>query len=267
METVRSKDGTAIAFERHGKGPALFIVAGALSDRRAGSKIAGLLSGEFTAYSYDRRGRGDSGDTAPYRVEREIEDLAALIEHAGGPALVFGHSSGAVLALKAAERLPSIRKLAVYEPPFITDSKREPLPQDFPDNLSGMLETGRSGEAVEYFLTVAVQVPAPAVQQMRQSPAWAEMEKLAPTLLYDLRILGGDMSGRPPAAVNWKALRIPVLAMDGGASPGWARAAVEAVAGLLPDARRSTLEGQTHGADPAVLAPVLAKFFRSDGRE
>lgn len=263
METARSKDGTAIAFERAGNGPPLFIVSGALSDRRTAATLAELLSGEFAVYRYDRRGRGDSGDTPPYQVEREIEDLAALIEPAGGPAMVFGHSSGAVLALKAAEHLPVIRKLAIYEPPFITDTRREPLPDDFPTKLSGLLDNGKRGEAVEYFLTVAVQVPAAAVQQMRKSPSWGEMEKLAHTLVYDLRVLGGDMSGKAPKAVDWASLEIPVLAMEGGSSPEWARTAVETVTRLLPGGQRRTLEGQTHGADPALLAPVLAQFFRN----
>ncbi len=131
MNTMTSKDGTTIAFERSGEGPPLVVVGGALNDRHAAATLAGLLAPNFTVYAYDRRGRGDSGDTPPYAVEREVEDLQALVEEAGGTAFVLGHSSGAVLALEAAAATPGITKLVLYEPPFIVDDSRPPLPDDY----------------------------------------------------------------------------------------------------------------------------------------
>ncbi|HUX11673.1 MAG TPA: alpha/beta hydrolase [Spirochaetia bacterium] len=261
MENVVSKDGTSIAYEREGSGPAIFIVAGALSDRRAAKAVSQILSKDFVVYTYDRRGRGDSGDTPPYAVEREVEDLAALIDAAGGPALVFGHSSGAVLALEAASRLKQIERLAIYEPPFITDATRAPVPADYVQTIDELIRSGRRGDAIEYFMTVAVGTPAGAVAGMRQSPYWPGMEKIAHTLIYDGMIMGDTMSGGPLGTTRWSSLAIPVLVMDGGASPTWARNSVEIVARLLPNGGRRTLEGQTHGADPAILAPVLARFF------
>jgi pimeloyl-ACP methyl ester carboxylesterase len=119
-QRVCSADGTMIAFERAGQGPALILITGGLTDRTVTRSVAAELAPRFTVYAYDRRGRGSSGDTAPYSAEREVEDLAAVIGAAGGPALVFGHSSGAVLALEAAARGLAITKLAAYEPPYLT---------------------------------------------------------------------------------------------------------------------------------------------------
>src|SRR6266496_3829270 len=172
MRKVHSKDGTTIAFDWSGEGPAIILVGGALSDRSAGTQLAAHLAPHFTVYTYDRRGRGESGDTAPYAIAREVEDIDALINEAGGSAFVFGHSSGAVLALEAARLLPTkITKLALYEPPFIIDDSRPPAPQDYVPHLMELVSSGRRGEAVEYFMTV-VGTPAEMVAQMRQSPMW-----------------------------------------------------------------------------------------------
>lgn len=257
---VTSDDGTTISFDRSGEGAAVILVGGALSDRSAAGPLAALLARRFTVFSYDRRGRGDSGDTPPYAVEREVEDIGALIAEAGGSASVFGHSSGAALALEAARGLP-ITKLALYEPPFIVDDSRLPLPSDYVTRLTELVSTGRRGDALEYFLVTGPGVPADAVAQMRAAPSWPAMEQVAHTLAYDGTVMGDTMSGRPLPIDRWSSVRMPVLVMDGGASPAWARNAVRALADALPHAERRTLEGQTHGADPEVLAPVLEVFF------
>ena len=257
-----SKDGTAIAFDRTGNGPAIILVGGALSNRSAGAPLAALLASHFTVFTYDRRGRGDSGDTSHYAVEREVEDIEALIEEAGGSAFLFGHSSGAVLALEAARLLPTrVTKLAMYEPPFIIDNSRPPLPADYQEQLMERLAAGRRGDAVEYFMTDAVGVPAEILAQMRHSPMWPALERVAHTLPYDATIMGDNMAGNPLPPKQWASVTVPVLVMDGGASPAWARNAVQGLTDVLPDARRRTLEGQTHTVAPEALAPVLEEFF------
>lgn len=261
MDTVRSKDGTVIAYDRVGNGPPLVLVAGALTDRRVAMPLATLLSARFAVYSYDRRGRGDSGDTRPYAVEREIEDLAAVIADAGGSALVYGHSSGGALALRAAAAGLAIARLAVYEPPFVVDGTREPLPATHLTDVEALLAAGRRGEAVETFMLTGPRTSPAVVAQMRQSPWWPAMEAMAGTLVYESAVMGDMMGGSPAPLGRFRSLRIPVLAMDGGASPDWARNAVAALVETIPGAERITLAGQTHAADPAVLAPVLEAFF------
>jgi pimeloyl-ACP methyl ester carboxylesterase len=264
METVHSKDDTPIAFDRVGRGPSVILVGGALSDRSAGAPIAGLLSQRFTVITFDRRGRGDSGDAATYAVEREVEDLGALVAEADGAASVFGHSSGAVLALEGAVRGLPITKLALYEPPFIVDDSRPLLPEDYERRLTELISSGRRGDAVELFMTAAVGVPPEMVAQMRNSPMWPAMEALAHTLPYDGAIMGDTMDGNPASMKRWASVTVSTLAMDGGASPEWARNAVRALVEVLPDAQHLTLEGQTHAADPEVVAPVLERFFARD---
>jgi len=261
MKKVRSRDGTEIAFEKSGAGPALILVGGALSNRAAASPLSGLLSPSFSVVAYDRRGRGDSGDAASYAVEREIEDLEAVIAEAGGTAFVFGHSSGAALALEGARRGLGVSRLALYEPPFIVDRTRTPVADDFPGRIKQLLASERRGEAVELFMTQAVLVPPGVVAAMKASPMWPGLQALAHTLTYDIEVMGRDMSGRPLAKGRWASATMPTLVMDGGASPSWVRNAVEAIAAALPNARRLTLEGQNHGAAPDVLAPVLKDFF------
>jgi pimeloyl-ACP methyl ester carboxylesterase len=261
METVRSKDGTIIAFDRVGRGPSVIVVGGALSDRSAGAPLAGLLSQGFTVITFDRQGRGDSGDAAAYAVDREVEDLGALVAEAGGAASVFGHSSGAVLALEGAVRGLPITRLAVYEPPFIIDDSRPPPPEDYVPRLTELISGGHRRDAVELFMTAAVGVPAEMVVQMRDSPMWPAMEALAHTLPYDNAVMGDTMEGNPASMKRWASVTVSTLAMDGGASPEWARNAVRALVEVLPDAQRLTLEGQTHAAAPEVVAPVLEKFL------
>lgn len=259
--SVRSADDTPIAFDRTGDGPPLILVGGALSDRTSAAPLAALLTPRFTVYAVDRRGRGDSGDTPPYAVEREVEDLEALIDDAGGSAFVFGHSSGAALAIEAAVRGLPILKLALYEPPFIVDDSRAPLPDDYVRTLQELASTGRPGDAVAYFMTTGVGLPSETVEQMRHAPMWPVMEALAHTLVYDGAVMGTNMSGRPLPHEWASAVTMPTLVMDGGNSPTWQTHAVDALGALLPDVRRRTLEGQDHGADPEVLAPILTDFF------
>jgi pimeloyl-ACP methyl ester carboxylesterase len=261
METVTSADGTSIAYERAGEGPPLIVVGGAMSDRTAAAPLAELLSSRCTVFAYDRRGRGDSGDTTPYAPERELQDLAALIEAAGGSAWIHGHSSGAVLALEAAAHGLPITRLALYEPPFMIDDSRPPVPDDFVATLEALVASDRRGDAVAYFMTTGVGLPSEMVERGRNEPAWPGLERLAHTLAYDGRIMGDTMSGRPLPAERWSSVTIPVLVLDGGRSPEWQRNAARALAGVLPDTEHRTFEGQTHGVDPEVLAPVLREFL------
>ena len=262
MQTTTSNDGTTIAYDRSGEGPALIIVNGAMSERASSAELAGVLAPDFTVYAYDRRGRGDSTDTLPFAPEREVEDLAAMIKAAGGSAFVFGHSSGAVLTLRAALAGLSIPKLAVYEPPFIVDDSRPAAPSDYVEYLNELLAAGRNGDAIEYFMVDAVLTPREAVAQMRNSPWWPGMEKLAPTIPYDGAIMGETMSGTTGPIQQFAALSIPVLVMDGGASPDWMHHGVQALVSALHDATYHTLAGQDHGAAPSLVAPELVSFFK-----
>ncbi len=167
---VISKDDTAIAFDQSGQGPVVILVGGALGDRSASEPLAALVAEHFTVLNYDRRGRGESGDTLPYAVEREIEDIDALIKEGGGSAFVLGGSSGAVLALEASARGLAIKKLALYEPPFIIDESRPPLPKDYVTQLNEMIAAGQRGDAVAFFMTKAVGMPAEAIVPMRRTP-------------------------------------------------------------------------------------------------
>ena len=261
MNTVTSEDGTTIAFDRSGEGPAVLLIGGALNDRHAAATLAGLLAPSFTTYAYDRRGRGDSGDTPPYAVEREIEDLQALVDDAGGSAFAFGHSSGAVLALEAAAVMVGITRLALYEPPFIVDDSRLPVPDDYVERLAELATTGRRGEAIEYFMINGVGLAPDAVAPMKDSSFWPAIEAVAHTLPYDSAVMGDTLSGEPLQAHRWDRATIPTLVIDGGASPEWQRNAVQALVDVLPDARRLTMDGQTHEVDPALLAPVLTRFL------
>jgi pimeloyl-ACP methyl ester carboxylesterase len=267
MPTVASKDGTPIAYDQSGQGPAVVLVSPAFSTRADEGSLAAALAPDFTAFAYDRRGRGDSGDTPPYSVEREIEDLEVVIDAAGGSAFIFGHSSGAVLALDAALVLPTkITKLTLYEPPFIIDASRPPMPEDFASHLTELIAAGHHGDAVEYWQT-NLGIPAEAIAQMRVSPMWAELEALAPTLPYDAAIMDGTQRGDPLPLRQWASVTVPTLVMDGTTMMGredfhtFMRHGADALASILPNARRRILDGQDHGPAAEALAPVLKAFF------
>lgn len=270
MSKVRSKDGTGIVYDRTGEGPAVIMVTGALANRAAvarSNQAAGDydLSRYFTVFAYDRRGRGESGDTAPYAVEREVEDIDALITEAGGSAFVFGHSSGAVLALEAARLLPTrITKLAVYEPPFIIDNSRPPVPEDYTTRIKELVSAGRRGEAVEYFMTKAVGVPSEGVAKMQNGPMWPGLEAMAHTLVYDGLILGDTMQGNPASLQRWASVSVPTLVMDGGNSPAYMHNSAERLTAILPQAQHRRFAGQDHGVSNEVLVPALVEFFTQD---
>ncbi|MGH2683154.1 MAG: alpha/beta fold hydrolase [Actinomycetota bacterium] len=257
METVTSKDGTTIAFDRLGEGPPVILVCGGSTDRMANTPLAALLASQFTVFNYDRRGRGDSGDTAPYAVEREVEDIDAVITAADGSACLYGTSSGAALALEAAASGLAITKLALWEPPFILDESRRP-PADTAKTYTELVSEGRRGDAVEYFMSKVVGLPPEFVAQARSAPFWAAQEALAHTLAYDATIMG-DYSLPAERAASVKA---PTLVIDGEASFAGMGEAAQALADVLPDGQRRTLEGQEHNVDPAVLAPALVEFFK-----
>lgn len=260
MDTVHSKDGTRIAYETTGSGPVLVCVGGALNDRGSAAPLAELLAPHLTVVTYDRRGRGGSGDTAPYAVEREIEDLAAVIDAAGGTAAVYGLSSGAVLALRAAAQGLPITRLALYEPPFTPDEPdRTRHARDHAAELTRRLAEGRPGDALEQFMT-NVGMPAELVGQMRHAPMWPALEALAPTLAYDSAVMDDAAGGVLPAATA-AAVTAPALVLAGGASPAWMRDAASRLAGLLPAGTYRSLDGQTHDVAPDVLAPVLGEFL------
>lgn len=260
-DTVTSKDGATIAYDRCGEGPALVLVDGATATQAYDAALATALAPHFSVFAYDRRGRGDSGDTPPYAVEREIEDLAAVIEATGGPAFALGQSSGAVLALRAAAAGLPITKLAVYEPPFIVDDSRPPIPDDYVEHLDALVDEGRRLDAWAYFMTAAVGMPQAMVDGMLAEPWMQGMEAVARTIAYDGRVMGDTMSGRPLSPEPWSRITMPVLVMDGGASPAFMHSAARSLVSHLPRAEYRTLEGQDHGPADDVLAPALVDFF------
>jgi pimeloyl-ACP methyl ester carboxylesterase len=261
MDTVTSSDGTTIAFDRSGEGPPVIVVGGATCDRAMTRPLAEQLAQHFTVINYDRRGRGDSGDTAPYAVEREVEDLGALIAEAGGTASVYGHSSGAGLVLHAAAHGLPITRLVLHEPPYVPDTEEERrISREYAENLKTILAEDRRGDAVELFMTT-VGMPQEMVGQMRKQPWWAGMEAIAPTLAYDSEVMG-DISRGGTIPVDLVArVTSPSLVLCGGASPGWMIDIGRQVADALPNGRLGVLEGQEHVVPPEVLVPVLEEFF------
>lgn len=262
VQTISSKDGTVIAFDRLGDGPPLVIVGGTLGDRTQQAPLAALLAKHFTVHNYDRRAHGQSGDRPPYTPEHEFEDLEAIIDATGGSAFVYGTSGCAVLALHAAASGlgPKMKKLALWEPAYqFGGSLVQPgdnRPQAYKQQLSELGAAGRHGDMVELFMTEAVGLPAQFVAPMRHSPWWPAQEALAPTLLYDAELMG-DFAIAPERIGS---VTVPTLVMDGATTPSLSQAA-QAVAEALPNAERRTLEGQQHNVDPATIAPVLSAFF------
>jgi pimeloyl-ACP methyl ester carboxylesterase len=256
VEKVQSADGTQIAFERSGEGPPLVLVQGAFNDRTSSVDLAGQLGADFTVYAFDRRGRGDSDQGGAYAVEREVEDLAAVLDAAalraaGAPAAVYGHSSGACLAAEAAARGVPMQALALYEPPYGTGASLE-----FAAELTALAAAGQASVVAEKFLRITG-VSLQALEQMKQAPYWPRMTSFAGTLPYDV-----TLASRPlPAGLAGAGF--PVLALAGGASPDWAGAAAKAIAAAAPAGRSQLLADQTHNVAPGLLAPVLTEFFLS----
>ncbi|SMB97588.1 alpha/beta fold hydrolase [Deinococcus hopiensis] len=261
LKTVWSFDGTRIAYDRLGKGTPVILIGGALNDRMSQRQIAMRLAPNFSAVCYDRRQRGESGDTArglggvQERVKREIGDLRALLQDVGGSAFLFGFSSGAALALQAAVELP-IDRLALWEAPYRQDPDAPERQRVYSEHLEALVSAGRRGDAAQHFMTLTG-TPAERIAQSRSAPWWSKVETLAPSLVYDAAAMG---DGRVPVEVAAR-VQAKTLVLAGGMSSPWMRDSAEALAAALPDAQVEILEGQNHMVDPAMIAPKLVQFF------
>lgn len=258
VDEVRSQDGTPIAFERSGRGPALIIIDGALCSRAFGpsARLATRLAPHFTVYRYDRRGRGQSGDTRPYAPAREVDDIAALVREAGSSAALLGLSSGAALALEAAASIPGIGRVVAYEPPYVDDTG-ERGGDRFEAALHRFVAAGDRGGAVKYFMRDMVGVPAPFVVFMRLMPwIWRRLEAVAHTLPYDAAVMTGFRIPRARLAT----IAVPVLVLNGSKTDPRLRDAARVIANAIPGARHGELAGQTHNVNPGVLAPAAVAF-------
>ena len=257
MNTAMSADGTQLAYDRFGKGSPLVMIAGAFNDRGTTEPLSRALAEDFSVLNYDRRGRGDSGDTTPYAVQREIDDLAALIDEAGGTTAVFGYSSGANLAVKAAATGLSISKLALYEPVFNPDDTYPTLPEDLSDHLTALVTAGRRDEAVELYQTVAVGMPEEVVAQMRNAPFRPALETIAHTLAYDAAVVGDRLL--PSELMS--SVQTLTLVIRGEQTAPFMREAARTVADALPNGQLVTLAGQGHDIDPQATAAVIREFL------
>ena len=263
MKTVTSKDGTTIAYDQSGKGPVVILVDGALQYRafdQGMAQLADLLSQHFTVIHYDRRGRGDSTDTQPYALEREIEDIETIIDEVGGSAYLYGISSGAALAMHAAIKLgDKVKKLAMYEPPYNDDEAAQQVWNDYTKKLAELLAADRKGDAVRHFMML-VGASREDVEGIRQTPMWPLWESIAPTLAYDhIAVLGED--GIVPVKQAAR-IAVPVLVMNGGASFPFMHTTAVALADAMPKGQHRTLDGQTHEVAAEAIAPVLIEFFK-----
>ena len=259
MQTVKSKDGTSIAYDRVGAGPVVIVVDGALSTRGGKADLARLLSERFTVYSYDRRGPGDSGDTQPYAVDREIEDIETLIDAAGGTAFLYGHSSGGCLAMDATVELSGkVGKLAMYEAPYNDDPAAQKAWGEYLTRLTELLESDRRGDAVALFMAL-VGTPSAQIEGMRQAPFWAGLEAIAPTLAYDHTAIMGKHGSIPTERAA--RIRVPTLVISGTRGLPFMLETARTLSRTIPGAELRTLDGQAHDVHADVLAPVLAEFF------
>jgi len=267
--TLTSKDGTTIAYEVQGSGPAVILVNTVAEDRTALAGLAGALAKDFTVVTFDRRGRGGSGDPQPYDPAREIEDIDALIDTlidtAGGSAALVSGSAGCVLALDAATALGAkVTGLYLYEPPFIVSDARPPVPADYVAHQEALVAAGKRSEAVEYFMTAALLIPAEWVEQMKQTPMWDRMAALAHTFAYDGRIVQGLQDGRPLPRDRW-SVKAPIRVMVGANSPEFFAEGAHALAGILPDVTVEMLPGHDHSAfwtEPEAVAASIRAFLK-----
>ncbi|WP_127793102.1 alpha/beta fold hydrolase [Agromyces sp. LHK192] len=267
--TVASADGTGIAYSAWGDGDPIVIIDGATAYRAntpENAEAAELLADRFRVVAYDRRGRGDSADTPPYAVEREWEDLAAVIADAGNgrPVTVFGWSSGGLLALNAVQAGLEVARLALFEPPVIVDAARPPLPADYVERLDAAVAEGRPGDAVALFMTAAAGLPEDMVDGMRSAEFWPSLEAIAHTIAYDGRQVGDTMSGRPLRDGLWDRVGVPVLVMHGADTWPHLASGAEAVARHLPSATLRVVPGENHTTTPDVLAHALRGFVAGD---
>lgn len=259
--TVLSADGTSIAYDLLGSGLPAVVVGGATCDRARTADTAAALAEHFTVVNYDRRGRGDSGDTLPYAVSREIDDLAALLAEVGGSAFVYGHSSGAALVLRALAAGLPITRAVLHEPPYGPESAAGSA-RSYRASLLELLEAGRRDDALALFFTITG-VPEPMVDEWRTQPWWAGTSALAPTLAYDSAVMDDAAGGTAPLAIA-RTIATPTLVLVGGASPDWMVATDRALAAALPAGELQILEGEEHVVAPKILAPVLSDYFRKE---
>jgi pimeloyl-ACP methyl ester carboxylesterase len=257
IQTVTSRDGTTLGAEVTGSGPAVVLISGGSVDRGANNGLAAVLANDFTVWNFDRRGRGDSGDTLPYAVDREIEDVKAVIEAAGGHAHLYGTSSGAGLALEAAAAGANVDRLVLWEPPYSVDPAGRP-PADSAERLERMVAEGRRDDAATFFMVEMVGLPADFANFARTQPWWQGQLTLAHTLAYDARIMGDYAVPTETAA----RVTAPTLILTGGASFALFRPTAEALVAAMPNASTVVLEGQEHNVDPGVLGPAMAEFLR-----
>jgi hypothetical protein len=269
VTTVTSPDGTSIATESLGAGPVIVIVDPAMSTRREAAKLASHLAATFTAVTYDRRGRGESGDGSPDGADpaREIEDIDTVIQASGGSAILFGSSSGAVLALEAATRLgiDRVRGVVLYEPPFIVDDSRPPLPSDLPARVAAEVARGDRSRAVRSFFVEAVGVPAPMVAIMRLLPMWRRAKEVVPTTRYDFAVLDGTQRGTPLPAGRWSAMRAPGLVLVGSKSEAFFHAGARALEHAVPTVRYESVQGAHHGSPQMAPAPIARRIIQEFG--
>lgn len=258
METVKSADGTVIAYDRTGNGPALIVSVGAFCTRHTFAAPAELTR-RFTVVTYDRRGRGDSGDTQPFAAEREYEDLAAIAAATGPePPFVFGHSSGAAIALRAAAAGLPVAGIVAYEAPFLNEDTPAPA-VDPAEHIRQLVSSGRRREAVTFWMKEVVRLPDEVLAQLDGAPWVADLEPLTPTLPYDLAVTDG---GVPTSELG--RITVPVLILGGKNSPGWFQRSVAEQAAATPGAQLRMLDGYDHNAPPEVIAPILTGFFGAD---
>jgi len=265
-KSVKSKDSTTIAYERTGTGPIVILVSAALADRGGTRRLAKHLSEHFTVINYDRRGRGASTNTQPYAPSREVEDIEALINDSGGAAFLFGSSSGSVLALDAANQLGTkVRKLFMYEPPFIVDNSRPAIPDGLSCEISGLVAEGRRNDAVRLFFTKGMGIPGPGVTAMRfLMPGWSRMAGMAQTVPYDLSVLAGTQTGQPLPINRWVNVHASTLICVGGRSEPFFHIGAKALSQMLPNAEYRSLAGMNHGSvllAPKNLAATAKEFF------
>jgi pimeloyl-ACP methyl ester carboxylesterase len=258
--TIVSNDGTPIVVDRAGSGPAVVLIGGGPTNRSAASGLADILSEQLTVFNYDRRGRGDSGDTPPYSIEREFEDLAAVLALADGPVAVYGTSAGAIWGLEAAARQLPITRLVCWEPPYFADGSPIPPPTDYASKLAALLADGRRSDALDLFFIDAAGLPAAFLDGMHQAPFWTQMEADADALGYDAKLIG-DFS---IPAERLQRVAVPTLIVDGETTPSISYGA-DAVARIVPGAQRRTLAGQPHNVADDAIAPVIIDFVTSDG--
>lgn len=258
---IISADGTNITVDQAGTGPAVVLIGGGPTNRYAAMGLAALLAEQLTVYNYDRRGRGDSANTLPYSIEREFEDLAGVLELAGGTAAVHGTSVGAIWAIEAAARKLPISCLALWEPPYVVDATRTAPPVDYATQIATLVDAGRNGDALDYFFIQAVGMPADMVASMHDAPFWEQMQGGAQGLVYDAQLIGDFTI----PTTRLEAITIPTLVIDGATTP-WLTNAADAVGSTIPNAQRRTLKGQPHNVADDAIAPLIIEFMLDGAR-